>query len=373
MDELVNKEKEQKRLDDEKEMSRLIEDQQKQSVKKDSTFFFDVKAGIAKPHEKKIYLNHRNISEITAKYDDQGFKEESIGRAYDHGGKDLMALGDPSDDEVIDDDISKSRSISKNSVDASKRKLDHRDQERKRSDDRLAPPKKLRCFETIQVDEKNPCWFCLSSPNVEKHLIIAIGDYCYLTLAKGGLVDEHFLIIPIEHIQSSRSELNRKELLIELEDFKQSIINYFSDQSKGVVFFERNFRSVHWQLQAVPISLDSIAELPLKIKTISKIHYNGSTYIDIPNNCALSDIIPQGAPYFYWQIEPIGSRFACQLQLKGRDSFFPLQFGRVVLADPKILNCPGRIDWKRCAKTLEEYTDLSKLIKHKYKPYDITG
>lgn len=43
------------------------------------------------------------------------------------------------------------------------------------------------------------CWFCLASPDVEKHLIISIGDFCYLALPKGGLVPEHCLIIPIEH------------------------------------------------------------------------------------------------------------------------------------------------------------------------------
>jgi len=43
------------------------------------------------------------------------------------------------------------------------------------------------------------CWFCLASPQVEKHLIVSIGDFCYLALAKGELVDEHCLILPIGH------------------------------------------------------------------------------------------------------------------------------------------------------------------------------
>ena len=29
-----------------------------------------------------------------------------------------------------------------------------------------------------------PCWFCLSGTEVEKHLIVSIGDHAYLALPK---------------------------------------------------------------------------------------------------------------------------------------------------------------------------------------------
>lgn len=44
-----------------------------------------------------------------------------------------------------------------------------------------------------------PCWFCLSSPQVEKHLVVSVGTQVYLALAKGGLTSDHCLILPIEH------------------------------------------------------------------------------------------------------------------------------------------------------------------------------
>lgn len=50
-----------------------------------------------------------------------------------------------------------------------------------------------------------PCWFCLGSPQVEKHLVVSVGTETYLALAKGGLVDDHVLILPIGHYQSSVS------------------------------------------------------------------------------------------------------------------------------------------------------------------------
>lgn len=48
-----------------------------------------------------------------------------------------------------------------------------------------------------------PCWFCLASPEVEKHLVVSVGNHAYLALAKGGLVSEHLLILPITHFQST--------------------------------------------------------------------------------------------------------------------------------------------------------------------------
>lgn len=50
--------------------------------------------------------------------------------------------------------------------------------------------------------DKNKCWFCLSSQDASKHLVISIGQEIYLALAKGGVVDDHFLITPVEHHQS---------------------------------------------------------------------------------------------------------------------------------------------------------------------------
>lgn len=51
--------------------------------------------------------------------------------------------------------------------------------------------------------EPGPCWFCLSSPEVEKHLIVSVGEHSYLSLAKGGLSSYHLMVLPINHYQTS--------------------------------------------------------------------------------------------------------------------------------------------------------------------------
>lgn len=222
----------------------------------------------------------------------------------------------------------------------------------------------------VNLTEENPCWFCLSSSKVEKHLIVAIGEYLYLSLAKGGLVDEHFLIIPIEHIDSQASDKNSDGLNAELEQFKQSLKLYFRESSKGVIFFERNFRSVHWQLQAVPIDLNKTSPLDQCIKGISKRHFANSNYVDIPTTCKLNDVVSRGSPYLYWQVEPEGSRFVTEISTKG--CYFPIQLGRCVLADSDLLDCLSKVDWKNCVKSLDEYRELVSDIKKRYKTFDFT-
>lgn len=49
---------------------------------------------------------------------------------------------------------------------------------------------------------KGPCWFCLGSPEVEKHLVVSVGTHVYLAMAKGPLNEQHILILPIGHFQS---------------------------------------------------------------------------------------------------------------------------------------------------------------------------
>lgn len=58
------------------------------------------------------------------------------------------------------------------------------------------------------------CWFCLSNPQVTKHLIAAIGSETYVTLPKGQLPDVnadcpvpgggHVLIIPVSPLFAFR-------------------------------------------------------------------------------------------------------------------------------------------------------------------------
>ena len=43
------------------------------------------------------------------------------------------------------------------------------------------------------------CWFCMSSPKFETHLVASIGEETYVAMAKGPLVPLHVLVLPIVH------------------------------------------------------------------------------------------------------------------------------------------------------------------------------
>jgi hypothetical protein len=46
-------------------------------------------------------------------------------------------------------------------------------------------------FRLLMSATADECWFCLSNPNLAKHLIVAVGGECYLTLPKGQVIPTH--------------------------------------------------------------------------------------------------------------------------------------------------------------------------------------
>ncbi|KAJ8299800.1 hypothetical protein KUTeg_023860 [Tegillarca granosa] len=148
---------------------------------------------------------------------------------------------------------------------------------------------------------------CTECPYKIDLSVIKDKEKTYLALAKGGLVDDHVLILPIGHYQST-----------------SSLKKYHKSQGKAVVFFERNYKTQHLQIQ----------------------------------------IVPPGAPYFYAEL-PTGDKLLHRIS-----KHFPLQFGRDILCSPPLLNMPERVDWKVCKLTKEDETDSAKLFKLKFKEYD---
>ena len=58
------------------------------------------------------------------------------------------------------------------------------------------------------------CWFCLSDPDAELHLIVSVANDMYLAMAKGGINDDNALIIPIQHTDNmaNLSDVAYKEI-----------------------------------------------------------------------------------------------------------------------------------------------------------------
>eukprot|EP00249_Psilotum_nudum_P020073 c27549_g1_i1 orf=3-1673(-) len=98
------------------------------------------------------------------------------------------------------------------------------------------------------------CWFCLASPNIDGDLVVSIGEHCYCALAKGALVQDHVIILPIEHFPSTISL--PQEVGDELEKYKVALRKYFKSQGNSMLVFERFLKlksGTHAHLQVVPI------------------------------------------------------------------------------------------------------------------------
>ena len=103
-------------------------------------------------------------------------------------------------------------------------------------------------------EPQGPCWFCLSSAEVEKHLVVSIGDHAYLALPKGPLNENHVMILPIG---CHRCALELPdEVSNEIEKFKSALKKLFKKEGLTCVFFERNYKSKHMQLQVIGLPLN---------------------------------------------------------------------------------------------------------------------
>lgn len=212
------------------------------------------------------------------------------------------------------------------------------------------------------VFDQESCWFCLASAAVEKHLIISIGNEAYLALAKGGMVPDHVLISPVGHHQSLSDLPEAVEE--EIEKFKSALKKFYKKQQKVPVFFERNFKTSHLQIQAVPVP----RELSSRLKDAFQegAEQENLQLDEIPVHAKLCQIAPPRTPYFFVEL-PSGEKLFHRVRKN-----FPLQFAREVLANEELLNMEDRADWRDCKITKEEETELAKKFRTAFEPFDFT-
>lgn len=109
------------------------------------------------------------------------------------------------------------------------------------------------------------CWFCLASPSVEKHLVVAIGEETYLALPKGGVSDTHALIIPINHHDSLAAAPVAVQM--EVRRFLNALASYYASKGLWLLAFERvlhragrNDVPLHTHMQVIGLPPDAAAK-----------------------------------------------------------------------------------------------------------------
>ncbi|KAF8636669.1 hypothetical protein AX17_003475 [Amanita inopinata Kibby_2008] len=231
-------------------------------------------------------------------------------------------------------------------------------------------------FKEIAPDE---CWFCLSNPNLAKHLIAAIGAECYLTLPKGQIIPTrssssqtgvpgggHVLIIPIAHYPTYSTvppELVQP-IVEETERYKSSLRAFYDKYGAVLVTFEVGRLSTkggHAHIHAVP--------LPARFKKsvedafISEGRVLGIDFERDPDAAMESCSNGKGG---YFRVDlPDGRKLVHLIQ----DHIpFNIQFGRQVLVN--LIGMPERVDWKACVLSEDEDRTDAQNFKEAFEPFN---
>ena len=217
------------------------------------------------------------------------------------------------------------------------------------------------------------CFFCLSYPQLEKHLIVSIGDESYLTTAKGPLTSPatnpdtlpfsaHILIIPFSHtptIPLIEDPESRAQTLAEMKRYKSALEKMLASRGAGAVTFEirrRNGVHAHWQV--VPLKTELLEAVDTAFDAAGK-------FEDVEVGEDGSDVNEDGDAFTYW----VSGREGARALRLGADEYFDLQFGRRVLAG--VLGTGG-VNWRDCVLGLEEEKKDAAAFKEAFKEFDFS-
>jgi hypothetical protein len=238
------------------------------------------------------------------------------------------------------------------------------------------------------------CFFCLSNPKLQSHMIVSIGEHAYLTIAKGPLTrptdlmkfSGHCLIIPIEHTPSlepsSESEsVIKTPLYNEILRYQASLIKLFASFNLGTIFFHINkSQSIHLHIQAFPIPTDFLIDFETYLKKNAQINntkYKRSTRFKFEKFNDSSDenyleMINSKKDYIQFQVFDLSiKKQTIYISYIEEDKVLDLQFGRRVLA--YLLQTPKRVKWDQCQQSIERETTETETFKDNYKSFDFTA
>ncbi|KXN86945.1 Zinc finger CCCH domain-containing protein 59, partial [Leucoagaricus sp. SymC.cos] len=223
------------------------------------------------------------------------------------------------------------------------------------------------------------CWFCLSNPNLAKHLIVSIGSEVYVTLPKGQIIPTHsmtghvdvpggghILIVPITHYPTFTTippDL-AAPILEETEKYKLTLRAFFAKHGCIAVLFEVGRLSAkggHAHVQAVPI--------PRKLENQVENAFareGRNQGIDFEADPEEAMNLCAGGRGSYFKVElPDGRKM---VHLIRDHAPFNLQFGRQVLV--ALLGVPDRMDWKACMLSEDEDRADAQAFKTAFAPFD---
>ncbi|KAL8272676.1 hypothetical protein Esti_003380 [Eimeria stiedai] len=228
--------------------------------------------------------------------------------------------------------------------------------------------KRVKGGEVINTEPHADCWFCLANPQVEKHMIVDIGDLVYSAIPKGGLVPQHLLLVPIAHVPSLAyaDEATCREASLTIARLRGA----FRKAGLDLVVYERYVpmkatRAMHSQLHVIPckrsdsLRASEFFEKRARRAGLSLQKLSASSDVDSLRELAKDPRLG----YFYVEIPgvctargPSIDRFL-HVQSAGDGGKIPMNFGREVMAE--LLGEKAKVSWQACVVSRDEEERLA--------------
>ena len=233
--------------------------------------------------------------------------------------------------------------------------------------------------------------FCLATEHVSTHLILSVGVENYLALAKGGLTDDHVLILPIVHVSSSLDLT--PEQRVEVDRYKLALRKYYRSRGQECVMYERYIptrAAQHMHIQIVPLTRSQALTARSTLLTEAAKLNEHLTFVEIPREHTLAQANPGKQSFVLFEVPelplPDDAVAASSSSAAAADTFrvtrlihyvnprnkvFGLfDFPRNVVAS--MIGQPERGDWKKCTTSEAEETELVEKMKPLFAPFDFT-
>lgn len=229
-----------------------------------------------------------------------------------------------------------------------------------------------------RVADRTECWFCLSTPSLERHLIVSIGQEAYLAMPKGAICEDHVLIVPIAH-EATTLKL-QDDTWREMERFKAALRRYFASQDKELLVIDRNVATLgathcHLQVVGVPKALAGNACRIFETEgekyhvTFKNIGHDGDAQASASTGpLELLCQETNGQSFLYAEL-PTSDGGTSQLLHRVEGKHY-VQFGRHATAC--LLGMPRRANWKFCVLPKAEEEELTLKFKRQWKAFDFT-
>lgn len=263
-------------------------------------------------------------------------------------------------------------------------------------------PKKARKSDYTKLEN---CFFCISSPTLQTHLITSMADESYLTIPRGPLpppgsnsalgIPGHVLIIPHTHVDDKvpidkRAHLSPNEYE-EMQRYRQALYRMVQAKANGklgAVCWEisrSHIRHVHWQF--LPVSSDLIANG--LIEAGFKVAAENGNLPSFKKYDPTTMVAEKGDYFRIWIWKSAGAAAAAAAKVPGleqaddedengtetslvmslpSDQRFDIQFGRKVTA--QLLGLEQRKDWHDVVQTEAEEADHAEAFKKAFEAYD---